>query len=175
MFAANAAYVMGFTRDVLAALAIIGGAFLAVTLYAKLRPRFLLHVLPDWVGDRLILRLEIENTSSVYALVESAYLEVQEKTLERGSWLTHRVDFSKTPETVIFCRSSSDTAAERGTDRIYPGEVLTVGRIYDYPADGAVVQIGLQVKLRRRGFGLFPKHQQTTTRFVVKPADRAAA
>src|SRR5436853_3109175 len=112
---------MGFTRDLLAALAIIVAAFLAVTLYAKLRPRFLVRVLPEWVGNRLALRFEIENTSPVYAKVNSAYVEVTERTLEPGGWLPHRVEFSKRTETRIFDSS----------DRIYPGEVLAVARLYD--------------------------------------------
>ena len=31
----------------------------------------------NWVGDQLILGLEIENTSPVYAIVDRAYLEVR--------------------------------------------------------------------------------------------------
>ena len=156
---ANAAYWMSFARDILVALAIIVGALLAVTLYAKLRPRFMLRVLVEWVGHRLILRFEIENASPVYAVVKRAHVEVLERTLADGGWLSHWVDFSGHEDTEIF----------ETTSRIYPGEVPAVERIYDYPADDAVLQIGFQVELEKRWKGVFPEHQQTTTRFVVKP------
>lgn len=85
--------------------------------------------------------------------MESAYAEAHAKPFAAGGWLPHRVEFAKTPETAIFLRKGekkTNRQSEETTDRIYPGELLAVERIYDFPADGAVVQVGLQVKLRKR-------------------------
>ena len=159
MTTANAAYWMGFTRDVLTALAILVGAYLAVTLYAKLRPRFILRILSEWVGDRLVLRYEIENKSAAYAAVEHAYVEILDRTLDLqpSGFLPHQVVFSREPATEIF----------ETTTEIYPGEIPAVEQSHAFPGDQVVVQVGLQVKLRRKWWHF--KHQQTTTRFVVKP------
>jgi hypothetical protein len=160
---ADTAYWMDFTRDLFAALTILVGAVLAFTLYAKLRAGFRLRVIDKWVGDRLILRFEIENTSAVYVDVDSAYAEVQAKPLTAGGWLPNQVEFAKTPETAIFSR------ATEATNRILPSEVMAAERIHDFPAEGAVVQVGFRVAVGGRGL-LFPQHVQATTVYFVKPA-----
>src|SRR4249920_3758550 len=92
---ASAGYWMGFTRDILAALAIALGAFVSYFLLCRLTQRFRLRVEPRWSGETLILRLEVENTSPVRAGQPDVDLQILRYALAEGSSLSEWVPFLK--------------------------------------------------------------------------------
>jgi hypothetical protein len=167
---ADAAYWMGFTRDLLAALAIVVGAVVSYWLLSRLSPRFKLKVEPKWEGDNLFLKIEVENTALVRSTRPAVQLQILRYAADDGRSLSEWVPFTEDKiiegEEPLEWREPRPVFAET-SERVYPGEVMAVERLDHFP-DDVLLHVGLRVALGR-SITWWRKHSQTTTRFVVKP------
>jgi hypothetical protein len=165
-------------KDIMTLLALVIGGALAVFVYFQLAPILKLRILPRWEDDSkefLVVKFEIENRSRVRVASPIGRIQVLKHKVEKGAWMSHWVPFSK--DTIRPGEHPTEwREPERiftSTRHIFPGETISVERLYHLPENTVVLHIGLQVEI---GMGLVGRivtrkrlpTRQTTTCFVTK-------
>ena len=170
--------VVGLLKDVMSLLALIVGSAMALFVFFQLAPVFELRIQPRWADDTkrvLLVKFEVENKSRVRANRPEGRIQVLEHSIPPGSPLSHWVPFQQ--DAVIDTEQPTEwrepvTIFRRAT-KLYPGEKISVERLYHCPQDTVSLHIGLQVKLRQGVLGRIASGRahpwrQTVTCFVVK-------
>ena len=159
----------------LLALLIAGGA--GLFLFFQLAPVLNLMILPSWTDESkqyLIVRFEIENKSRVRVYDPIIRIQALEQRVPDGGSLSQWVPFSKEAirpaEPPVEWREPDRIST---TKRIYPGEIISVERLYHCPQVSMVLHVALQVRIKLGLVGRIVTRKtddwsQTTTRFVVK-------
>jgi len=176
---ASVGYFTGTVQDIAAVAVIVFSAAAAVLLFARYKPRLVVRVTPRWIdgSDLLVLRLEVENSSSARSSRPEVRLQVLKPTppaagaslseyipFEEDEWKKRQYPGGWQDPMPVF---------ERTTDRVYPGEVMAVERLMNFVGidKETVLHIGLEVRLRRNKLLARVRqdpwrHSQTTTCFV---------
>jgi hypothetical protein len=173
LLAGDVGYVSGIVASILGAAAIVVGAYLGYRLFSRYSPRFRLTLRPSWVGDSLILGIEVENTSSVRAGRPTVHLQVLEydpmRTLALSEWVPFVKDDVRDGEEPLGDWRDPVRVFEDTSDRVYPGEAMVVDRLAHYPGD-VLLHIGLRVQINR--LWRRKPHSQVTTCIARKQVQR---
>jgi hypothetical protein len=171
---------IGLARDVAALLALLIGGAVGVFVLFRFAPLLTLRILPRWSDETeqvLLVAFEVENKSRVRAVCPEGWARIQvlEYPIRLGMSLSEWVPFSKERERPDEkSREYHDPVhILTSTERIYPGEVLSVQRLYHYPEEALILHIGLQVQLNMGLLGKIARGtrkplSQTATCFAVK-------
>ena len=169
---------VGLIQDIITILALLTGGAVAVFVYFQLAPVLELRILPSWADDSkqfLIVKFQVENKSRVRLYSPKGRIQILEHTTQNIDSLSHWVPFEEKAilpsEKPIEWHHPEEIF--RTTKQIYPGEVISIERLYRCPREGVALHIGLQVELRLGRFGRLVTRKkeawrQTTTSFVVK-------
>jgi hypothetical protein len=170
--------IVSLAKDIVTLLALLIGGALAVFVYFQLAPILKLRILPRWEDDSkefLVVKFEIENRSRVRVTSPKGRIQVLKHKVERGAWMSHWVPFS---EDAILPDEHPTEWQEPAvlfttTRHIFPGETISVERLYHLPEDTVVLHIGLQVEIEMGLVGRIVTRKrlptrQTTTCFVAK-------
>jgi hypothetical protein len=165
-------------RDVLPLLALIIGGLFAIFIYSQFAPILNLRIIASWADeDReyLKLKFEIENKSRVRVNSPLARIQMLEHKLTEtnliSEWVPFHRDAIKPEEAPIVWREPERVF--KSTERIFPGETLSIERLVHCSQDKTILHIGFQVQLE---LGLLGKlitgrlkaWRQTTTAIMVK-------
>jgi hypothetical protein len=173
--------VVGIARDIVTLLALIIGTFIAIFVYFQFAPIFELKIIPTWIDNRkqfLLVRFQVENKSRVRLYSPKGRIQVLEHKTQPGLSLSQWVPFDKTAilptEQPIEWREPE--VIFKSTKEIYPGEVISLERLYHYSQDSIILHIGLQVELKLDLIGRIVTRKkeswrQTTTCFAIKHID----
>ena len=120
----------------------------------------------------------MENKSRVRANKPRGQIQILEYPFKPGIALSQWVPFDKSAippnEQPIEWREPEKIF--KSTLQMYPGEVISLERLYHYPQDMVIIHVGLQVQLETGFIGRIITRKgelwkQTTSRFVVKQAE----
>ena len=177
------AELISLAKDIVTLLALLMGAAISLFIFFQFAPVLELRILPTWTDDSkqfLVVKFEVENKSRVRANKPRGQIQILEYPFNPGQALSQWVPFDKgtTRDNEQPVEWRKPEQIFQSTRRIYPGEVISVERLYHYPQDTAIIHIGLQVQLEmgfvgrivtRQGSG--ERWRQTVTRFVVKQVE----
>jgi hypothetical protein len=171
---------ISLAKDVATLLALLIGAAISLFIFFQFAPVLELRILPTWADTSkqfLVVKFEVENKSRVRANKPRGQIQILEYPFNPGQALSQWVPFEKStiPNDEQPVEWREPEKIFKSTRRIYPGEVISLERLYHYPQGTVIIHIGLQVQLEmgfvgriltRQGGG--ERWRQTVTRFVVK-------
>jgi hypothetical protein len=166
---------LSFVATTIGIVAVVTMALLAFFVRVSFAPVLRLRILPRWSDDTknfVILRLEVENISRVRVQKQQIRIQALRHKLEMGGLLSEWVPFSRDDirdEQPLEWREPVEIF--NTTNHIYPGEVLSVERMYHCEQDTAL-HVGLQVKAKLGRFSRLATrirswNQQWTTTCIV--------
>jgi hypothetical protein len=171
--------IISLTKDVVTLLALLMGAAISLFIFFQFAPVLELRILPTWTDESkqfLVIKFEVENKSRVRANKPRGQVQILEYPFKPGNALSQWVPFDKSTipldEQPIEWREPERIF--KSTIQLYPGEVISLERLYHYPQDTVIIHVGLQVQLELGFVGRIitrkgkEEWRHTVTRFVVK-------
>ena len=159
---------------------VLVGAFISIFVYFNFSPIVRLVIIPKWLkkDEFLLVRIVIKNESRVRISKLKGKIQILEYKELTDRVLSEWVPFDKNSilsyeEPVKWYKPDEILNT---TGRIYPGERITVERLYKISSESKIVHIGLNINIK---LGLFGKittckvksWSQTTTCFAVKQGE----
>ena len=170
--------IINLIKDILTLLALVIGGVFAIFVYSQFAPVLNLRIISSWADENmeyLKLKFEMENKSRVQVNSPLARIQILEHELRETNSISEWVPFRKGAihpnEAPIVWREP--VRVLESTERIYPGESISIERLLHCSQDKTIIHIGFQVELELSFLGKiitgrFKSWRQTTTGFMVK-------
>jgi hypothetical protein len=164
--------------DIATLLAVLIAAVGGIFVLSQYAPLFNLRIEPRWndaAQQILVVKFEVENKSRVRANFPLGYAQVLEYSQELDMSMSHWVPFSQEDirQGEEPLRWREPARLTETTRQLFPGEVISIERLYHCPEDAVIVHIGLNVQLEISLFvqiisGRARFFSQTATCFAVR-------
>jgi hypothetical protein len=171
----NVVDIVSLVKDIVTIVAVLTAGIVAIFVYFQLAPVLKLRILPRWTDDTrqfLLIRFEVENSSKVRVSNPTGRIQILEyKPQPLSHWVPFTENDKRPEEEPIAWRDPVPIFGS--TKRLYPGEVITLERLYHCKNEAFAIHIGLQVEVKLGYFGRAVTSRseslrQTTTCIIVK-------
>ena len=164
------------TKTILEILGLLLGAFLFAFVFLQFSPTLHLRILPTWIDhQQVILRIEVENRSRVRVKKEFVRLQVLEYPVDGqtslSEWVPFTVEATIQGEQPPFWKDPTEIFTS--TRFVYPGELLSIERLYKLNNQNSFLHVGLRFKSKSIShifrFKVLGRAEQWTSTVFVFP------